>query len=51
MPDGFRAQYYDVIGEGLVNDGLIEVDDFFQTPGDPMIPKRPARSPFADLRY
>lgn len=51
MPDGFRAQYYDVIGEQLVQDGIIEVEDFYQNPGDPMIPKRPARSPFADFRY
>lgn len=51
MPDGFRAQYYDVIGESLVKDGLIEVEDFYRQPGDPMIPKRPPRSPFANLRY
>lgn len=51
MPDGFRAQYYDVIGESLVSDGLIEVEDFYRQSGDPMIPKKPARSPFANLRY
>lgn len=51
MPDGFRAQYYDVIGESLVRDDLIEVEDFYQMPGDPMIPKRPPRSPFTNLRY
>jgi len=51
MPDAFRAQYYDVIGESLVNEKLIEVDDRYQVSGDPMIPKRPKRSPFADFRY
>ena len=51
MPEGFRAQYYDVIGESLVNEKLIEVEDHFSITGDPMIPKRPKRSPFADFRY
>jgi len=51
MPEGFRAQYYDVIGESLVNEKLIEVEEHFSITGDPMIPKRPKRSPFADLRY
>jgi hypothetical protein len=51
MPDGFRAQYYDVIGESLVRDGLIEVEDYYRQSGDPMIAKRPPRSPFANLRY
>lgn len=51
MPDGFRAQYYDVIGESLVNDNLIDVEEYYQQPGDPMIPKRPPRSPFTNLRY
>jgi hypothetical protein len=51
MPDGFRAQYYDVVAENLVRDGLITVDEFYQQPGDPMIPKRPPKSPFVNLRY
>lgn len=51
MPDGFRAQYYDVVAENLVRSGAIEVEEFYQQPGDPMIPKRPPKSPFVNLRY
>lgn len=51
MPEGFRAQYYDVIGESLVNEKLIDVEDYYGITGDPMIPRRPKRSPFSDLRY
>ena len=51
MPDGFRAQYFDVIGEQLVREKLLDIEDFYQMPGDPMIPRRPEKSPFTNLRY
>jgi hypothetical protein len=52
MTNGFRAQYYDTLAEQLVREGKIEVDEeYFQLPGDPMLPKRPKRSMFAHLRY
>jgi hypothetical protein len=51
MPDGFRAQYFDVIGQKLLGAAQIKVEDFCSMPGDPMIPVRGVRSPFADLRY
>lgn len=52
MPDGFRAQYFDPIGHEVVTNGGYEIEqEFYQGPGDPMIPKRDRRSVFSDMRY
>lgn len=51
-PAGFRAQYYDVAAQQMVDQGHLDIEmDYYRQPGDPMIPKRARRSAFADLHY
>lgn len=51
QPDGFRAQYYDLLGEKAVQAGAASVDESFRQSGDPLLPLRPAPSPLAGVRY
>jgi replicative DNA helicase len=51
QPDGFRAQYYDLLGEKAVGLGNVVPDEIFHQSGDPLLPRRPKPSPFAGTRY
>lgn len=51
MADGFRAQYYDVLAEAAIDQGRFRPDPAFIESGDPILPRRPAASPLAGLRY
>lgn len=47
-PEGFRGQFYDDLAwENCVVNGRMEVSDSCQREGDPILPKRPARSPWS----
>lgn len=46
-PEGFRGQFYDDLAwQHCVVEGRMEVSEVTQTEGDPILPKRPARSPW-----
>lgn len=49
--EGFRARYYDRAAELAVSQGRFTPDDSWRRPGDPILPKRPRRRPFAGTRY
>jgi len=51
QPDGFRAQYYDLLGEKAVGMGQLDAGDSFRRSGDPLLPRRPLPSPLAGVRY
>lgn len=51
QPDGFRAQYYDLMGEKAVLNDAAKVHESFHQSGDPLLPLRPAPSPLAGVRY
>jgi hypothetical protein len=50
---GFRAQYYDALAERAISEGVLTEYDrrWYSTPGDPILPIRPNRSPLAATRY
>lgn len=48
---GGRAQYFDVLAEEAIADGLFTPHDCFRQSGDPILKARPARSPLAGYRY
>lgn len=50
-PEGFRGQFYDDLGHRyVVEQRRMAITDCYQQHGDPMLPMRPARSPFT-ARY
>ena len=49
--EGFRAQYYDYLGEIAIARGLIVPHEAYQVSGDPILPMRPAPSPLAGVKY
>lgn len=51
-PDGKRGQFYDDLAHKYgVLTGRLKVADSYTREGDPMLPIRPSRSPFRDIRY
>jgi hypothetical protein len=49
---GFRAQYFDEVAERAIEVGkLTDFDASYAEPGDPILPLRPFRDPFAETRY
>lgn len=50
-PDGFRARYIDAAAEEAMRQGRFQADSAFQRSGDPILPRRPAASPLAKIRY
>jgi hypothetical protein len=48
---GLRGQFFDLKGEEALEAGYLEVTDCYRRPGDPMLPRRPQRSPFAGIAY
>jgi hypothetical protein len=50
-PEGFRAQYYDLRAERMIEEGTIIPHESYRISGDPILPRRPAASPLAGVRY
>jgi hypothetical protein len=50
-PEGYRAQYYDLLGEQAIERGLFVPHESYKISGDPILPIRPAPSPFAGVKY
>ena len=49
---GFRAQYFDEVAERAIEAGkLTDVHSSYSEPGDPILPVRPFRDPFAETAY
>lgn len=48
---GFRARYIDAVAEEAMRQGRFQPDQTFQRSGDPILPRRPAASTLATVRY
>ena len=51
QPDGFRAQYFDLLGEQAMELGHFAADESYRQSGDPLLPRRPRPSPLSGVRY
>ena len=50
-PEGFRGQYYDLLAEGAIQQGWVKPLSSYTQQGDPILPARAQRSPFAGVAY
>lgn len=50
-PAGNKGMFYDDLAEQALNQGRFDVADCFTQSGDPLLPVRDRRSPFAGIRY
>ena len=50
-PEGLRGQYYDLLAERAIAGGKLPTAASYTQEGDPILPPRPAHSPFAGIAY
>ncbi|WP_141014456.1 hypothetical protein [Nocardioides sambongensis] len=50
-PEGLRGQYYDLLSEKAIEVGKVKPLASYTQTGDPILPARPSRSPFAGIAY
>lgn len=48
---GNRGQFYDLLGEMAIEKGAIKPLPSYTQPGDPILPRRPNKSPFHGIAY